>query len=193
MYLPEGDKYSTQRKEALALLAVTMGGRIAEEMFTNDISNGASGDIMQATNLARRMVCEWGMSSLGMIRFSDENEHVFVGRDMGRSREYSEATAQQIDSEVKKLIDDAYAHATEVLGTHRPQVELIAHALLEFETLEGAQVKDLIELGEMRNPPLNQPKPPPLPPPPLTGTLPEPIRPSSPELPTGGFPAPTPA
>jgi cell division protease FtsH len=193
MYLPEGDKYSTQRKEALALIAVTMGGRIAEEMFTNDISNGASGDIMQATKLARRMVCEWGMSGLGMIRFSDENEHVFLGRDMSRSREYSEATAQQIDSEVKKLIDDAYDHAGEVLRAHRTHVELIAQALLEFETLEGSQVRDLIELGHMRNPPINQPKPPPLPPTPLGGTVPESIRPSKPDLPPGGLPAPTPA
>jgi cell division protease FtsH len=193
MYLPEGDKYSTQRKEAMALIAVTMGGRIAEEMFTNDISNGASGDIMQATKLARRMVCEWGMSSLGMIRFTDENEHVFMGRDMGRAREYSESTAQQIDSEVKKLIDDAYAHAREVLETHRDKVKLIANALLEFETLEGSQVKDLIELGHMRKPPVNIPKPPPLPPTPLSDTSPEPIKPHRPDLPPDGLPAPTPA
>jgi cell division protease FtsH len=193
MWLPEGDKYSTQRKEALADLAVTMGGRIAEEMFTNDISNGATGDIMQATKLARRMVCEWGMSSLGMIRFTDENEHVFMGRDMGRAREYSESTAQQIDAEVKKLIDDAYEHARLVLGANRPQVELIAKALLEFETLEASQVRDLIELGSMRNPPVNAPKPPPLPPTPLGDSTPEPIKPPKPDLPQGGLPAPTPA
>ncbi len=193
MYLPEGDKYSTQRKEALALLAVTMGGRIAEEMFTNDISNGATGDIMQATKLSRRMVCEWGMSSLGMIRFTDENEHVFLGRDMGHSREYSEATAQQIDTEVKKLIDDAYEHARQTLETYRDKVELIAKALLEFETLEGSQVKDLIELGHMRNPPVNTPKPPPLPPTPLGDNAPEPLKPPRPDLPPGGLPAPSPA
>ena len=193
MYLPEGDKYSTQRKEALALLAVTMGGRIAEEMFTNDVSNGASGDIMQATKLARRMVCEWGMSNLGMIRFSDDSEHVFLGRDMGRSREYSEATAQQIDAEVKKLIDDAYVHAQQVLEQYRSKVELIAKALLEFETLEGSQVKDLIELGHMRQPPVPAPKPPPLPPTPLANDTPEPIKPPRPDLPPGGLPAPTPA
>ena len=193
MYLPEGDKYSTQRKEALALLAVTMGGRIAEEMFTNDVSNGASGDIMQATKLARRMVCEWGMSNLGMIRFSEESDLVFLGRDMSRSREYSESTAQQIDSEVKKLIDDAYEHARQVLEAHRDKVELIAKALLEYETLEGSQVKDLIELGYMRNPPMNAPKPPPLPPTPLGDTTPEPIKPPKPDLPPGGLPAPTPA
>jgi cell division protease FtsH len=193
MYLPEGDKYSTQRKEALALLVVTMGGRIAEEMFTNDVSNGATGDIMQATKLARRMVCEWGMSSLGMIRFSEESDLVFLGRDMTRSREYSESTAQQIDSEVKRLIDDAYEHARQVLEAHRDKVELIAKALLEFETLEGSQVKDLIELGYMRNPPVNHPKPPPLPPTPLGDSSPESVKPPQPDLPHGGLPAPSPA
>ncbi len=193
MYLPEGDKYSTQRKEALDLLAVTMGGRIAEEMFTNDISNGASGDIMQATKLARRMVCEWGMSSLGMIRYSEDNDQVFLGRDIGRSREYSEATAQQIDNEVKKLIDDAYARAAEVLKANRDKVELIAKALLEYETLEGSQVKDLIELGYMRNPPVPAPKPPPLPPTPVGDSTPEPVKPPEEDLPPGGLPAPTPA
>ncbi|MDD5199895.1 MAG: ATP-dependent zinc metalloprotease FtsH [Terrimicrobiaceae bacterium] len=193
MYLPEGDKYSTQRKEALAMLAVTMGGRIAEEMFTSDVSNGASGDIMQATKLSRRMVCEWGMSNLGMIRFSEESDLVFLGRDMSRTREYSEATAQQIDMEVKRLIDDAYAHAGKVLEAHRVQVELIAKALLEFETLEGAQVKDLIELGHMRNPPVHQPKPPPLPPTPMTSDAPEPAKPPRTELPPDGLPAPSPA
>jgi cell division protease FtsH len=193
MYLPEGDKYSTQRKEALDLLAVTMGGRIAEEMFTNDVSNGASGDIMQATQLSRRMVCEWGMSSLGMIRFSEESDQVFLARDMSRSREYSESTAQQIDVEVKKLIDGAYARAGELLEKYRDKVELIAKALLEFETLEGSQVKDLIELGHMRNPPVNAPKPPPLPPTPMGDSTPEPTKPQRPDLPPGGLPAPTPA
>ena len=193
MYLPEGDKYSTQRKEALDLLVVTMGGRIAEEMFTNDVSNGASGDIMQATQLSRRMVCEWGMSSLGMIRFSEENDHVFLARDMSRSREYSEATAQQIDAEVKKLIDGAYERAREILEANRDKVELIAKALLEYETLEGSQVKDLIELGYMRNPPVNTPKPPPLPPTPMGDSTPEPTIPPRPDLPQGGLPAPSPA
>lgn len=193
MYLPAGDKYSTQRKEALDLLAVTMGGRIAEEMFTNDVSNGASGDIMQATQLSRRMVCEWGMSSLGMIRFSEESDHVFLARDMSRSREYSEATAQLIDAEVKKLIDDAYERARLLLEQYRDKVEMIAKALLEFETLEGPQVKDLIELGYMRNPPVNAPKPPPLPPTPMGDSSPEPTKPPRPDLPPGGLPEPTPA
>jgi cell division protease FtsH len=193
MYLPEGDKYSTQRKEALAMLVMTMGGRIAEEMFTGDVSNGASGDIAQATKLARRMVCEWGMSSLGMIRFSEDSEYVFLGRDAARGREYSEETARQIDSEVKRLIDDAYRQATEMLEARRDKVKLIAEALLEFETLEGSQIKDLIELGYMQNPPVIAQKPPPLPPPPTGTAATETIKPSEPDYPAGGLPAPVPA
>jgi cell division protease FtsH len=192
MYLPEGDKYSTQQKEALDLLAVTMGGRIAEEMFTNDVSNGASGDIRQATTLARRMVCEWGMSSLGMISFSEGNDYVFLGREMSRSREYSESTAQQIDAEVKRIIDEAYQRAKTILEANRSNVEKIAKALLEYETLDASHVKEIIEFGEIRNPPIMEVAPPPLPPPPSGSTsgTPENIKP---ELPPGGFPSPAPA
>jgi cell division protease FtsH len=193
MYLPEGDKYSTQRKEALAMLVMTMGGRIAEEMFTGDVSNGATGDIAQATKLARRMVCEWGMSSLGMIRFTEESDYVFLGRDMNRSREYSEETARQIDAEVKKLIDDSYRQATEMLEARRDKVELIAKALLEFETLEGSQIADLINLGHMQNPPVIAQKPPPLPPPPSGTASSDPAKPSEPDYPAGGLAAPVPA
>ena len=192
MYLPEGDKYATQRKEALAMLVMTMGGRIAEEMFTGDVSNGASGDIAQATKLARKMVCEWGMSSLGMIRFSEENEMVFLGRDVSRAREYSEATAQHIDSEVKRLIDEAYRQATEMLEAKRDKVELIAKALLEFETLDGSQIADLITHGVMTNPPVIAIKPPPLPPPP-SDTTPEVSKPAKSDFPEGGLAAPVPA
>ena len=192
MYLPEGDKYSTQQKEALDLLAVTMGGRIAEEMFTNDVSNGASGDIKQATTLVRRMVCEWGMSSLGMISFTETNDYVFLGRDMGRSREHSEATAQLIDAEVKRIIDHAYERAKVLLEANRANVEKIAKALLEFETLDASHIKEIIEFGEIRNPPIMEVAPPPLPPPPAGATagLPESIKP---ELPPGGLGSPAPA
>jgi len=192
MYLPEGDKYSTQQKEALDLLAVTMGGRIAEEMFTNDVSNGASGDIRQATTLARRMVCEWGMSSLGMISFAEGGEYVFLAREMSRPREYSEATAQQIDAEVKRIIDEAYARAKAILESHRANVEKVAKALLEYETLDASHIKEIIEFGEIRNPPVMEVAPPPLPPPPADST-PEPPEAIKPGLPPGGFAAPAPA
>jgi cell division protease FtsH len=192
MYLPEGDKYSTQQKEALDLLAVTMGGRIAEEMFTNDISNGASGDIRQATSLARKMVCEWGMSSLGMISFAEGGEHVFLARDLARPREYSEATAQQIDIEVKRIIDEAYVRAQRVLDERRTAVEQLAKALLEYETLDASHVKDIIEHGELKNPPVVEAAPPPLPPPP-TDSAHQPPESIKPEFPAGGLPSPAPA
>ncbi|WP_319800673.1 ATP-dependent zinc metalloprotease FtsH [Luteolibacter arcticus] len=163
MYLPDGDKYSIQRKEALANLVVTMGGRIAEAFVTDDVSNGASGDIRQATSLARHMVCEWGMSQkLGMIEYGDGDGPVFLAREMSRARNYSEDTARLIDEEIKRFIDEAYEQATSLLTQGRDKIELIANALLEFETLDGAHVRDLIEHGEMRNPP-SAPKPPPVP------------------------------
>jgi cell division protease FtsH len=193
MHLPEGDKYSTQQKEATDSLVVMMGGRIAEEMFTNDISNGAAGDIKQATQLTRKMVCEWGMSDLGMVRYSENSDYIFFAREMMRGREYSEDTARQIDSEVKRIINDAYARATTVLRKNRKKVKLIASALLEYETLGAVHVKEIIEFGELRNPPVLVPKPPPLPPSPPTS--PTPSTPSDKEqrIPPGGLPAPAPA
>jgi len=163
MYLPEGDKYSTQKKEALANLIVTMGGRIAESFHSDDVSNGASGDIRQATALARHMVCEWGMSDkLGMVEYGEGDSPVFLARDMTKSRNYSEETARVIDAEIKRFIDDAYQTAERILNEGRDKVELIAKALLEFETLDASHLKDLIEFGEMKDPP-SAPKPPPVP------------------------------
>jgi cell division protease FtsH len=164
MYLPEGDKYSTQKKEALANLVVTMGGRIAEAFHSDDVSNGASGDIRQATALARHMVCEWGMSDkLGMVEYGEGDGPVFLARDMATRRaNYSEETSRIIDSEIKRFIDEAYDTATRVLTENRDKVELIAKALLEYETLDASHLKDLIEHGEMKDPP-SAPKPPPVP------------------------------
>jgi cell division protease FtsH len=135
------------------------------------------------------MVCEWGMSALGMISFTEGNDYVFLGREMGRSREYSESTAQQIDHEVKKIIDDAYARAQQLLESHRDKVEIIANALLEYETLDASHVKEIIEFGELRNPPTREVAPPPLPPEPGE-TSPEPTTPTKPDLPSGGLTAP---
>ena len=168
MYLPEGDKYTNRRKELLDNLVVIMGGRVAEELIFGDVTNGAGGDIQQATNIARKMVCEWGMSErMGMVEYGEHQEHVFLGRDINRSRDYSEATAQEIDREVRKLCDDAYARAKDFITKHRDKLEIIAKALLEFETLDGAQIRDIIEHGEMKNPPAaptktNRSEPPPL-------------------------------
>ncbi len=164
MFLPEGDKYSIQKKEALSSLVVTMGGRIAEGFHSDDVSNGASGDIRQATSLARNMVCEWGMSDkLGMIEYGEGDAPIFVGRgDTGRHPNYSGHTAKLIDEEIKFFIDDAFRQATEILNAARDKVEVIALALLEYETLDASHLRDLIDTGVMRNPP-NVPKPPPVP------------------------------
>ncbi len=163
MYLPEGDKYSTQKKEALANLVVTMGGRIAESFHSDDVSNGASGDIRQATSLARHMVCEWGMSEqLGMVEYGEGDSPVFLARDMAKSRNYSEETARVIDSEIKRFIDEAYQTAERILTEGRDKVELIANALLEYETLDANHLRDLIDHGVMKDPP-SAPKPPPVP------------------------------
>ena len=165
MWLPEEDKYTVRRKELLDHLVVIMGGRVAEDIVFGDVTSGARGDIKQATAMARKMVCQWGMSDkLGMIEYGEGDEHLFLARDFSRMRDYSEATAQAIDQEVKVLIDEAYSRAKELLIKNRDRLELIAKALLEYETLEGSQIRDLIEHGSMKSPPRREPEPPPLPP-----------------------------
>ena len=165
MFLPEGDKYSMQRREALDQIAVTAAGRIAEELFTKDISTGAGMDIKQMTRLARKMVCEWGMSEkLGMVEYGGHEEHVFLARDMNRSREYSENTAQEIDKEVRRIVDDSYARAKALIEQYRERVEAVAKLLLEYETLDGSQIQEIINTGDMKNPPV-RPRPRSTPPP----------------------------
>ena len=154
MYLPEKDKITHWKKEVLDLLIVIMGGRVAEEIFLGDVSSGASGDIQQATRVARAMICDWGMSDkLGMIQYGDDSSMNFFGRDMGGSRGYSEKTAEAIDSEVLHLVNSAYEKAKEIIGTHREAMEKITAALLEYETLDGKHIKDIIEHGRMLTPP----------------------------------------
>jgi cell division protease FtsH len=154
MWLPEEDKYTARKNELLANLAVSMGGRVAEEIAFGDITSGARGDIRGATAIARRMVCEWGMSErMGMVEYGEHEDYVFLGRDISRARDYSEATAEQIDQEVRKLLDNAYQAARDTLMAHRDKLDAIAKALLEYETLDGVQIKELIEYGELRNPP----------------------------------------
>jgi cell division protease FtsH len=154
MYLPKDDILNRRRKEMLDIIAVTMAGRIAEEIVSDDISSGAMGDIQQATQMARAMVTQWGMSAkLGMIQYGDTNEYVFLGREVSRSKDYSEKTAQEIDDEVKLIIDNAYKAASEIITTNRDKLELIANALLEYETLEGSQVEEIVRTGKFTAPP----------------------------------------
>jgi cell division protease FtsH len=154
MWLPVEDKYTQRRNELIDSLVVSMGGRVAEEIVFGDVTSGARGDIQMATRLARKMVCEWGMSErMGMVEYGEHEDYVFLGRDISRARDYSEATAEQIDREVRKLVDDAYARAKEMLIAHRDKLEVIAKALLEYETLDGSQIREIIEHGRMVNPP----------------------------------------
>jgi len=167
MWLPVEDKFTHRKLELLDDLVVAMGGRVAEEIKFKDVASGAMGDIRQATSIARKMVCSWGMSEkMGMVEYGDEESAVFLARDVSRSRNYSEHTAQLIDEEVKRLIDEAYAKATELLTLHRDKLDAISAALLEFETLDGSHIKEIMEHGHLINPPQNitkPPAPPPLP------------------------------
>jgi len=154
MYLPEKDRVTSWKKEVLDYLVVVMGGRVAEEIFLGDVSSGASGDIQQATRVARAMVCDWGMSEkLGMVQYGDDSSMNFFGRDMGGSRGYSETTAEAIDAEVLQLVNNAYEKAKVIIGAHREAMEKITAALLEYETLDGKHIKDIIEHGHMLTPP----------------------------------------
>jgi len=156
MWLPMEDKYTMRKNELLDDLVVDMGGRVAEEVVFGDVTSGARGDIKMATGLARKMVCEWGMSEkLGMVEYGEHEDYVFLGRDISRARDYSEATAQEIDHEVKKLCDDAYNRARKIVLENRETLETIAKALLEYETLDGGHIRDIIKHGRMLNPPSN--------------------------------------
>jgi cell division protease FtsH len=191
MYLPKDDILNRRRKEMLDMIAVTMAGRIAEEIVSDDISTGAAGDIQQATQLARMMVTQWGMSEkLGMVQYGDNNEYVFLGREMIRSKDYSEQTAEDIDAEVKRLIDEAYRVAKKLIDESRDKLEMIANALLEYETLEGYQVEEIIRTGRFTPPPPTPQLGPPTGAP--AGTpLPEVIKPTPPKIGPGlGTPAP---
>jgi cell division protease FtsH len=190
MSLPKGDILNHRRKEMLDMIAVTMAGRIAEEIVSGDLSTGASGDIQQATNLARSMVCQWGMSDrLGMVQYGSDGDPVFMGRDMMQRKDYSEFTAQEIDAEVKRIIQDGYSVSKRLIEEHRDKLEIIAKALLEFETLDGEQVVDIVKTGTFK-----PPQPPQRVDPPsgaMAATpLPEVAKPLPPKLPGLGSPAP---
>ncbi|MDA0765250.1 MAG: ATP-dependent zinc metalloprotease FtsH [Verrucomicrobia bacterium] len=160
MFLPEEDRFTYRKNELLDQLIVAMGGRVAEEIVFGDVTNGAVGDIRMATNIARRMVCEWGMSEqLGMIEYGETRDEVFLARDMGQGKSYSEETAQKIDGEIKLFIDTAYQTAKQSLLEHRDKLDAIAKALLEYETLDGNHIRQIMETGEMQDPP-QTPKPP---------------------------------
>ncbi|OLB28347.1 MAG: cell division protein FtsH [Acidobacteria bacterium] len=163
MQLPEDDKHTYTREYLEAMLAVLMGGRSAEEIFLGHITTGAGNDIERSTDIARNMVCEWGMSELGPLAFGKKDEAIFLGREIAQHRDYSEDTAIQIDKEVRRIVNAAYEKARGLLSDNRDVLERIAQALLEREVIDAAEVKLLMEgkpLPEkLRTPPQAPPAP----------------------------------
>ncbi|MAW86161.1 MAG: cell division protein FtsH [Phyllobacteriaceae bacterium] len=151
MQLPEGDRYSMSYKYMISRLAIMMGGRVAEELKfgKENITSGASSDIEQATKLARAMVTQWGFSDkLGQVAYGENQQEVFLGHSVAQQKNISEATAQIIDGEVRRLVDEAYASATEILTTRKEDWITLAEGLLEYETLSGEEIKQLLAGGK---------------------------------------------
>jgi cell division protease FtsH len=189
MYIPKKDIYNYAKRRMLARLATLYGGRISEEVVLGDITSGASSDILQATKLARSMVCDWGMSPLGPIAYGENHDTVFLGREITRSENFSEETARMIDIEIHKLVEEQYNRAKSIIIDKRAALDQIAAALLQYETIEGRHVLEILEFGEIRSPVL----------PPIitnkTGDSPEkkPAEKTAPEGLSGDAPAPAPS
>jgi cell division protease FtsH len=145
MQLPIDDKHTYSRDYLRTRIAIMMGGRVAEEIFLNIMTTGAGNDIEQATELARKMVCEWGMSDLGPLTFGKKEEQIFLGREIAQHRDYSEATAIKIDQEVRRIVDEAYRSAYDVLSSNRDTLQQVAIALLEREVLDAHEIQLIIE------------------------------------------------
>jgi cell division protease FtsH len=147
---PTKDVYGHSRKQLLGRVKMAYGGRIAEEMFTGDITTGAKSDIDQASNIVRKMVCEWGMSAkLGPIKYAEDDDAVFLGREIAHRQSHSDATAIAIDEEVRSIVDQCYKEAEEILKARRNEIELIAKALMEYEVINGDEIDSLMKTGKM--------------------------------------------
>jgi cell division protease FtsH len=162
MSLPEGDRYSKSKAKLIAEITMAMGGRAAEEIIfgADKVSNGASGDIKMATDQVRRMITEWGMSEkLGMIAYGDNSQEVFLGHSVTQSKNVSEATAREIDAEIKAMIDAAYARAKEHLTRDNDKLHTLAKGLLEFETLSGEDIHTLLRGEPIIRKPVEEDRP----------------------------------
>ncbi len=145
MSLPKDDMPSASKRQILDMIAVCFGGRTAEELTMEDISTGASQDIRQATDLAKKMVCQWGMSEkLGLINYAGREEHLFLAREITRSEDFSPDTAREIDLEIRRIIDEQKTRATNILTEHRDDLDKLANALLEKETMSAKEVYELL-------------------------------------------------
>jgi cell division protease FtsH len=155
MQLPIDDKHTYTKEYLETRLAIMMGGRVAEEIFLGQMTTGAGNDIEQASDLARRMVCEFGMSSLGPITFGKKEEQIFLGREINQHRDFSEETAQHIDKEVRQLVDAGYQSAVQILSGNKDIMHRMSAALLEREVLDANEIKMIIEGKEL--PPIKMP------------------------------------
>jgi cell division protease FtsH len=191
MSLPEGDRYSKSKSKLLAELTMAMGGRAAEEIIfgPDKVSNGAAGDIKMATDQARRMITEWGMSDkLGMIAYGDNSQEVFLGHSVTQNKNVSEATAREIDAEIKDIIDRAYAKARRVLTENIEELHRLARGLLEHETLTGDEIRTVLRGEPVIRKVVDEPAPES-----RRASVPNTGRPASPTPPAGGLgPAPQP-
>ena len=148
--LPKEDKYYATRSEMLDELKVLLGGRVAEALVLKEISSGASNDLQRATQLARQMICEYGMSeNIGPVTFGHRQDQVFLGRDIARDKDYSEEVAAEIDKEVRSFMEDAYAATEKLLSDNIDKLHVIAKALLEKETLEEEEINQLVKYGHI--------------------------------------------
>lgn len=153
MQLPEEDRYSHNRKYLLARIAVLMGGRIAEEVFMDQMTTGASNDFEVATDLAQKMVSKWGMSDkLGPRVYGESEGEVFLGRELTSHKNLSPAVQESVDAEVTRIIDEEYARARKIIEDERDTVEVMANALLEWETLDADQIDDIMAGKQPRSP-----------------------------------------
>lgn len=154
MQLPTEDRYSMTKTYAENQIAILMGGRIAEELIMGELTSGAGNDFERATDIAKNMVCEWGMSSMGPMVFGRKEGEVFLGRDFSQSQDYSEQTAQEIDAHVRRIVVDQYNRARQLLENNLDKLHRLAQALLEYETIDGKDI-DLL----MRGQPLTRQRP----------------------------------
>ena len=174
MFLPKKDRLSYTRTQMLANLATSMGGRVAEELFLDDISSGASQDLKEATHLAHHMVCDWGMSEkLGPRTFGARDDMVF----WDDSKDYSDATAREIDAEINALIRDAHETATEILSSHKKELNVLVEELLEKETVDGTVVEEIVKFGRVLTDVERHAADAPPPPPPEAASEPKPEEP----------------
>ncbi len=160
MQLPESDRYSQDRERILQTIAVLFGGRICEEIFMNQMTTGASNDFVRATDLARRMVTQWGMSdNLGPMVYGEEEGEIFLGRQVTTHRNVSEATMQKVDVEIRRIIDQQYSLARRLIEENKDKIEAMTQALLEWETLDAEQINDIMD-GKSPRPPKQAAEPP---------------------------------